>query len=586
MKKFKKMMTLVIAVVMTLAMSMAAFAATGDTRVVNTNNQTTNFTITVSKDATDKADHTYGAFQLFKGDLAETYTEGEDGNETVTGKVLSNIQWGDSIDQTKVAQLITDLNEIDGLTVAAGSDAPTVAKAIADAGFGFDSDGAQAVADAFAKALGTAKATQGTPNDDGKYVLTVPAGYYLVKDTAAVTGEGAQTRYILEVVSNVEPVEKANVPSVSKKVKEKDDGKAESTTDPKNPTDWQDAADYDIGDSIPYKLEGTLPGKFAEYDTYKVYTFIDTLSAGLTAPSADDISIKVGDADVTSHFDISITGTEKTEQVITISLKTGEDLKKWTEPALTKDSTFVVEYNATLNDAAVIGSAGNPNEVKLEFTNNPNGEQDGEKGTTPEDKVIVFTYEIKALKVEPDGAAIDQSTYDNLTDDKKADYVKVGEKWQKTKALEGAGFTLYKKVNGTYAQVGDQITGETTFEFKGTDAGEYKLVETTVPTGYNKAADVEFKVEATYDTDAADPKLKTLTVTPPTAGFTVTTTAIAGDTTHITTNGEITGKILNESGSTLPSTGGIGTTLFYVIGAILVLGAGIVLVTRRRMSAN
>ena len=589
MTKFRKMMALVVAIVMVLSMSMAVFAATGDTRVVNTNNQTTNFTITVSKDATDKADHTYGAFQLFKGDLAETYTEGEGGTETLTGKVLSNIDWGDSIDTAKVAQLITDLNAIDGLTVAAGSDAPAVAKAIADANFGFDSVGAQAVADAFAKALGSAKDTQGTPNDEGKYVLSVPAGYYLVKDTAAVTGEGAQTRYILEVVSNVEPVEKANVPSVIKKVKEKDDGKAESTTDPKNPTDWQDAADYDIGDSIPYKLEGTLPGKFAEFDTYKVYTFIDTLSAGLTAPSAEDISIKVGGVDVKSHFDISITGTAKTEQVITISLKTGEDLKKWTDPALTKDSTFVVEYNATLNDAAVIGSAGNPNKVKLEFTNNPNGEQDGDKGTTPEDKVIVFTYEIKALKVEPDGAAIDQSAYEALTDAQKADYVKVGDKWQKTKALEGAGFTLYKKVNGTYTAVGEEIKGVTTFEFKGTDAGEYKLVETTVPAGYNKAADVTFEVKATYDTDAADPKLKSLTVEPATAGFTVSVTETKNDedvVTEITTDGIISGKVLNQKGSTLPSTGGIGTTIFYVLGAILVLGAGIVLVTRRRMSAN
>ena len=592
MKKFKMIMALVFAMVMVLSMSMAAFAETGDTRVVNTDNQTTTFTITVSKDATDKAAHTYGAFQLFKGDLAETYTEGADGNETLTGKVLSNIQWGDSIDESKVAQLITDLNAIDGLTVAAGSDAAAVAKAIGDAKFADDSTGAQAIADAFSKALGAAKATQNTPNDDGKYVLTVPAGYYLVKDTVAVTGEGAQTRYILEVVSNVEPVEKANVPSVIKKVKEKDDGKAESTTDPKNPTDWQDAADYDIGDSIPYKLEGTLPGKFAEYDTYKVYTFIDTLSAGLTAPSAEDISIKVGDKDVKSHFDISITGTEKTEQVITISLKTGEDLKKWTDPALTKDSTIVVEYNATLNDAAVIGSAGNPNTVKLEFTNNPNGEQEGEKGTTPEDKVIVFTYEIKALKVEPTSdEAIDKSTYDALTDTQKADYVKVGEKYQKTTPLAGAGFTLYKKVNGSYAAVGEEIKNTTTFTFKGTDAGEYKLVETTVPAGYSKAADVEFEVKATYDTDAADPKLTSLTVSPEDAGFVVestsTTTGEGADAVSTTTySGNIVGKILNQKGSVLPSTGGIGTTIFYILGAILVLGAGIVLVTRRRMSAN
>ena len=248
-----------------------------------------------------------------------------------------------------------------------------------------------------------------------------------------------------------------------------------------------------------------------------------------------------------------------------------------------------------MNNSAVIGSAGNPNFVKLDFTNNPNGEQDGKYGTTPEDKVIVFTYEIKALKVEPDGTAIDQSAYNALKDAQKADYVKVGDKWQKTKALSGAGFTLYKKVAaGTvgadedgWLKIGNEITGETTFEFKGTDAGQYKLVETTVPAGYNKAADVVITVNATYDTDAVDPKLKTLEVTPATAGFTVTTAPVSDtDTAHITTDGIINGKVLNQSGSVLPSTGGIGTTIFYILGAILVLGAGIVLVTRRRMSAN
>jgi fimbrial isopeptide formation D2 family protein/LPXTG-motif cell wall-anchored protein len=583
-------------------MGVMASADEGDTRVVNTTNQTTNFTITVSKDATDKVDHTYGAFQLFKGDLAETYTEDAEGNESVTSKVLSNIQWGDSIDQTKVAQLITDLNAIDGLTVAAGSDAKTVAKAISDANFAADSAGAQAVADAFAKALGTAKATQNTPNSDGKYVLTVPAGYYLVKDTAAVTGEGAQTRYILEVVSNVEPVEKANVPSVIKKVKETDDAKAVSTEAPKNPTDWQDAADYDIGDSIPYKLEGTLPGKFEEFDTYKVYTFIDTLSAGLTAPKAEDVHITLNTengTDLGQFFDVVVDG-----QVITVSLKTNVDLRTADYNGDDEGGKFVatdkiiVTYNAVLNENAKIGSEGNPNTVYLEFTNNPNGEQDGEKGTTPTDKVIVFTYEIKANKVEPDGKeTITADAYAALTDAEKATYTADGDGYSrpKTKALAGAGFTLYKKVvvgttgadaNG-WLQIGDEIKGVTSFEFKGTDAGEYKLVETTVPAGYNKADDVIITVAATYDTEADDPKLKTLTVTPETAGFTVTTAAVSEtDTAHITTNGIVEGDILNQKGSVLPSTGGIGRRIFIVSGSILLVGAAILLITRRRMSAR
>ncbi len=579
MKKLKAMMALLLAMVMVLSMSVVAFAEDGETPSTETPAETT-YTITITKDSTDKVGHTYGAYQLFKGDLAEKEIEG--GTKT---KTLSNIQWGESINREKVAQLINNLNAIDGLNVAEGSDAAAVAKAISDAGFGYDSTGAQAVADAFAKALGNPEKTQGTANEQGEYVLTVPAGYYLVKDTAAVSGEGAQTRYILEVVSNVKPAEKASVPSVVKKVKEKDDGKAESDT---NPTDWQDAADYDIGDSIPYKLEGTLPSKFAEYDTYKVYTFIDTLSNGLTPPEANAVTVKVGDKDVSSHFDITING-----QVLTISLKKGEDLRKWTDPSLTQDSTFVVNYTATLNNNAKIGSEGNPNTVKLEFTNNPNGEQDGEKGTTPEDKVIVFTYEIQALKVEPTSdAAIEQTEYENLTDEQKKNYVKVGDKWQKTTPLSGAGFTLYKKVNGSYVAVGEELKGVTTFEFKGIDAGEYKLVETTVPGGYNKAADVEITVTATYETDSVDPKLTSLTVSPENAGFvvesTTTTTTGEGSEAAATTSysGNIVGHILNQKGSSLPETGGMGTRLFYILGACLVIGAGMFLVIRRRLSAE
>ena len=584
MKKFTKLLGIVLIMALVMSMGTMALAAEGD--VTNTPVNTGSFTITITKDTTDKAAHTYGAYQIFKGDLAET--EGADG--TTAKKVLSNIEWGSGIDTTKVSALITELNAIEGITIASGANAAAVAKAIGDAGLENDSAKAQAVADAFNKALSSTTAGTGTIVADATSgtITGLNAGYYLIKDTADVDGEGALTRVMLEVVSNVAVTEKASVPSLTKKVKEKNDTTGEES-------DWQDAADYDIGDTIPYQITGTLPSKFAEFDTYKTYTITDTLSAGLTAPAASGITVKVGEADVTSHFDITITGEATAVQTITIALKTGEDLKTWTSPALTKDSTFVVDYTATLNTSAVIGSEGNPNTAKLEFSNNPNYNDDGDTGTTPEDKVIVFTYEIKALKVEPTSdAAIDQTAYNALTDAEKADYVKVGDKWQKTKPLAGAGFTLYKKVpagttgavNG-YLQIGDEIKNTTTFEFKGTDAGEYKLVETTVPAGYNKCADIEFKVTATYDTDSADPKLKSLTVTPETAGFTVTTTETkdtTGSVTEITTDGIISGKVLNQSGTVLPSTGGIGTTIFYVVGSILVVAAGVLLITKKRMS--
>ena len=577
MKMFKsasKLLGIVLMIALVMGMGTMALAADGDTP--------TTYTITITKDTSDKAAHTYGAFQIFKGDLDEK-TEG-----ATSTKTLSNIQWGDDI--TPSETLITAINTALGLTgdtaLASDASAAAVAKAISDKSLTFDSAGAQALADAFNAALKTTPSKTGTIAVDATSgtITGLNAGYYLIKDTADVDGEGALTRFMLEVVSNVAVTEKASVPTLTKKVKEKND-----TTG--SESGWQDAADYDIGDTIPYQITGTLPSKFAEFDTYKTYTITDILSAGLTAPAKSGITVKVGETDVTSHFDITITGAGTEEQVITIKLNDDEDLKKWTSPALTKDSTFVVNYTATLNTSAVIGSEGNPNTAKLEFSNNPNYNGDGDTGTTPEDKVIVFTYEIKALKVEPDGAAIDQTAYEALTAEQKADYVKVGDKWQKTKALNGAGFTLYKKVPaGTegatdgYLKIGNEITGVTTFQFKGTDAGEYKLVETTVPAGYNKCDDITFTVEATYDTDSADPKLKTLTVLPETAGFVVeSTSTTTDDVTTTTFSGNITGKVLNQKGTVLPSTGGIGTTLFYAIGGVMVLAAVVMLIAKKRV---
>ncbi len=514
---FGKLSSLVLAAAMAIAMvftATPAFAAS-----------TTSHTITINKADGDTVDHNYEAYQVFAGDYASG--------------VLSNVTWGEGVDSTGLLTALkadaTVGTKFTGCTTAAD-----VAKAME--GINNDSDEAKAIAEVISAHLSTTKAATGASP------LTVTGdGYYFVKDAdTADTGNTAKTRYILQVVGDVTVKAKSSVPTVEKKVKEKNDTTGQETG-------WQDAADYDIGDEIPYQITGTLPSTFADYKTYKTYTFTDTLSNGLdiTADQLKAITVKVGETDVTSHFDIAYSN-----HVLTVSLKENEDLKTWTTPALTADSKIVVNYSATLTKDAVIGSAGNPNEVNLTYSNNPNAGGDGDHGKTPDDKVTVFTYEIEAQKVGEDG----------------------------TTPLEGAGFTLYKKGSDeNYTAVGTEIKGVTTFEFKGTDAGEYKLVETTVPAGYNKAEDLIFKVEATYDTTADDPQLKSLTVTPAEAKFTVTTTT-KDDGTHITTDGKATTTIKNQKGSTLPSTGGIGTTIFYVLGAILVIGAGIVLFVRRRVS--
>ena len=218
------------------------------------------------------------------------------------------------------------------------------------------------------------------------------------------------------------------------------------------------------------------------------------------------------------------------------------------------DNKVVVEYNAELNSNAVLGSAGNPNSVELTYSNNPNDTGDGTSkpantGKTPKDTVKVFTY---------------QTIINKLNENKEA--------------LKGAGFTLSKKdKDGNWNTVKALAAGEaTTFEFKGLDAGNYKLEESTTPDGYNTIKPIEFTINATYDTDSADPQL----------------TKLSGDVTSGVAefdankaDGSLKADIVNRKGSLLPSTGGMGTTILYVIGSILVLVAAVLLITKKRMDA-
>lgn len=498
MKKMKKLLSLVLTVAMVVAMGVTVFADSSNTYSVSI------------KEA--KGGHTYSAYQIFSGKLEE--------------QTLSDVEWGSGVNTTAINDgktLIQAINTINGF--ASCTDAKSVAKAL---------DGkTSAVVDQFAKVvdkyLATAAAGTATAPADGKYTISgLSAGYYFVKDTANISGNDAQTKFIVEVLGNKEVDPKSSVPTVEKKVKETND--TAGTT-----TGWQDAADYDIGDDVPFQLTGTMPSTLADYDTYS-YTFTDTLSAGLTRNNDVKVYLVNGEdkTDVTTAFTIS----NEVDNKFTVSCDNVKGIE-----GVTVNSKFVVEYTAKLNENAVIGSVGNPNKVDLTFSNNPNGEGTGK---TPEDKVIVFTYKIVANKVD-----------------------------ENNQPLEGAGFTLYKIVNGKEVQVGNEITGVTTFVFNGTDAGEYVLKETTVPAKYNKAEDLHFTVNATYDTNSADPKLTDLSVT----GNNTFNTSITGEN-----DGSATTTIVNKKGSVLPSTGGIGTTIFYVIGGILMVGAGVILVSRRRRS--
>lgn len=511
MKHIKKLASLLLVLVMVFALATTAFA-----------DETTTYSITINNSAEG---HTYEAYQIFTGDLVE-----KDGT-----KILSNIVWGSGISEAGQTAL---------------GDAAAKAETLQT------EDDAKAFAKAVAPYLTTAAGSANTVTD-GKYVISgLAAGYYLVKDQdGSLTGDAdAYTEYIIKVVSDTTATPKSSVPTVEKKVKDTNDSTGVTS-------DWQDSADYDIGDSIPFQLKATLADNVSSYTTYKV-VFHDTLSKGLTYNN--DAKVYIGGTE-TNGFTVTATVNADGTTTLTVSC---DDVKAL---GAGNSSVITVEYTAKLNENAVLGSAGNPNEVYLEYSNNPNKSEtgDNETGNTPKDVAIVFTYKTIINKVDGEN-----------------------------QPLAGAAFKLEKLIKGkdgaedTWTTVKEFTVDETTtsFTFSGLDDGRYKLTETKTPVGYNTIDPIYFVIEATHDVTADAPALKTLNAYLTDANGNKQTEMKGGESVNIDlgtvdlTAGSITTTVVNKSGSELPSTGGIGTTIFYVLGGVLVLAAVVLLVTKKRMS--
>lgn len=496
MKLFKKIAGFILAFAMILAIAMPSVVMADD-----------NYTITITPTTSD---HTYEAYQIFGGKLS---------NDT-----LSDITWGDGITEAGKTALLADYNV---------KDAAGLAKKLAE----FASNSADVKA--FAKKAGkylqnptSAKAVGNTAT-----IKVAKAGYYLIKDkdNTLGTNDETYTEFILKVVKNQTVAPKSDKPTSEKKVKDINDSEGTSMTG------WQDSADWDIGDKVPFQLKGTVA---ADYDNYKVYkmTFHDHESKGLTFDK-DSVKVYVDGQPITDTTKYQVV-TEHLENNCTFEVRFA-DLRKISN--VHAGSVITVEYESELNKDAVIGSLGNPNEMYMEFSNNPNDEQGGEIGKTPVDKVIVFTYKTIINKVNPKGTP-----------------------------LEGAEFKLEKKVGDKWIEKAVIKNDKgTTFTFKGLDDGLYRLTETKTPSEYNtmNPNPLEFEITATHDESDAEPQLLTLT------GDVKT-----GDVSFKSSleNGSLTANVVNHKGSELPSTGGMGTTILYVAGAVMILAAGAFLVMQKK----
>lgn len=482
--------------------------------------------------------------------------------------------------------------------------------------------------------LGSVAASANGSGGSAKLDLKIAGqGYYLVAEKAKTNDDIptsseeviAYSRYIISVAGSVVMEPKADAPKVVKKVYDnhkltgltgdsatedaaiagfdldigsRTDYPLHSSTYPAHPDGeqggWNDVADYSIGDAVPFKLIGTLPGTYRGYYSYK-YIFHDTLSAGYTL-NENTMHLYVVNGETRTALPLSASGncvwetisnddgtTEIIVKIVNTKLIDHAGITQADVPAnplINENSKIVVEYAATLNYDAHVGTEGNESNVYLEFSNDPNRNSLSTTSKTPRDEAVVFTYQVNGTKI----AAQQQN--------------------QETITLAGAEFKLrredgkwYHIAHGTSADsyvvrwVATEedasiiiSTGNGSFNFKGLDDSTYYLKEIVAPYGYVLPTN-EFKFDVHSDID----NTQSYNGTPSSVWsggkrVTATTEGAFQSQFSATVDGDQVVELLitNSEQSQLPTTGGRGTIVLYVAGGVLVLVAAVLLFVRKR----
>ena len=349
-------------------------------------------------------------------------------------------------------------------------------------------------------------------------------GYYVIEDNGTATPISA----LMLRSTSTEVTLKADKPSIAKKI----DGDNDADKKTEGLVDYNTAT---VGETVPYVLTSKVP----DMTGYESYTYIvtDTFSAGLTFN--DDVKVTV---DGVEYNDYTVTEDGQTVEITFnnfIELNKPEKIGK----------EIKITYSATVNENAIVGVEGNPNTVDLEYSNNP---QANTTEKTPEVEVRTYLVDLIINKKGPNGT-------DNLPGAKFA--IKQGEATLATGESDGNGKVNFTWTNGVGLKDGE----------------EYTIVETMAPDGYNEADDIVFTVTCTYPADDAANANCTWNATSDDATISFTQTeGTAADYFETT--------IINNTGTLLPETGGIGTTIFYIVGITLMLGAAIILVSKKRMA--
>ena len=536
-----------VAVTASAAMAVAGFAGVASSAMAANN------TVTVTVPTTLQ-NHTYTAYQILTGSQAKS------------GGALGSTSWGTGINSTNFLTALKEDNTIGGYFTNVNTSDEFV-KALGNAG-NFESNGANT--NIVAKIALANKTGAGTTLTNG--TNTLATGYYLIVDS---TTGGNQTVYnpaVLAITSDITIQDKTSVPTLEKKVQENQKSVAGGYGN-----GFNDVADYNIGDDVPFHLIGSVPD-MSQYTTY-VYRFSDTLGKGFDAPVTENVEVYLSndkaldknDTDVTDDFTVSdaTPGTDNTKS-FTVSTT---DLKSVNSGNIAKDQYIIVNYTAKLNASAEIGLPGNVNTAKLTYSNKPDQSGQGENhptGETTEDKVIVFTYKLNTTKVDSDNAATKLQGAEFKLKNANNQYavVDADNKVTSWSATEEGGSTLTSDANGL-------------FSVTGLDDSTYHLKETKAPAGYNlPARDFDVTISAATANGQNWDETKNATDALTRIDVTVDGTAGTGDVQ----TGTAAIVIKNTKGSSLPSTGGMGTTILYAAGAAIVLVAafGIAFAVRRR----
>lgn len=536
-KVIKKLLAALLAVAMLCAMAIPAFAYNpGETE----------------EDLNTK--HDYGAFQIFTGDVSDDNT------------TISNVGWGESIPNHE--DFLEKLKE--DLTIGNQfSNAKTAQDVLMVISTWDDSDDDSiAFARFVCKYLYPTADAKPEPDDTGHtggFEIRKP-GYYLIVDISPFHEDDfyhAYNSFLLKVTKapyHVIIKHKVVKPTVEKKVYDNDNNDISSAGG------WGSSADHAINEKFQFQLIAKLPASKDNgraYDYYDKYTvcFNDTLSAGITFDNLDTVKIANvdgGDSKEITNYEFDDTDLHEAGHPTSFKLSI-DDVKTCAAAAglnLNDGATITVTYTAHLNDKATVNTANgskttdNKNSVFLQYSNNPRIDTSLDHTTTSE--VCVYTYQLNNTKHQDS---------------------------ENGPVLEGAGFRLYSneacnaedeiklKMNddGTYSRdfstegkgVEMLSNKDGQFNVKGLDAGTYYLKETNPPTGYSACPDTKIVISATHDEYNVN---------------------LSGDS-------NLTNDIVNKKagGITLPSTGGIGTTIFYVVGGGLMVAAIVLLVTKKRM---